>query len=102
MAWTSLHRAEVGMEAVRLSPHCTVSHLIRVSNVHNWIAMRKKLSTQPPSAEATHSGTDPRFSRIGRDPRFKKPRRKHTKIQIDRRFQKILTDKQYSETRTWA
>ncbi|KAI8098706.1 uncharacterized protein BX664DRAFT_254641 [Halteromyces radiatus] len=49
--------------------------------------------------QSTHESgqiiNDPRFSRIHNDPRFLRPKKKDTKVKIDKRFQSMLTSKEF-------
>ncbi|KAI9728195.1 MAG: pre-rRNA-processing protein esf1 [Chrysothrix sp. TS-e1954] len=57
---------------------------------------------QPKGASSTTSQsskviTDPRFANIHTDPRFRLPSRKHNRVQLDKRFARVLEDDEFSK-----
>ncbi|KAE9978871.1 hypothetical protein EG327_007209 [Venturia inaequalis] len=55
-----------------------------------------KGSTSKPPAEE-YKITDPRFSKLQTDPRFKLPSRKRTHTKLDKRFDRILKDEEFTQ-----
>lgn len=55
-----------------------------------------KGNSSKPAAEE-YKITDPRFSKLQTDPRFKLPSRKRTRTKLDKRFDRILKDEEFTQ-----
>jgi hypothetical protein len=68
---------------------------------HNHPKMGKpKTSKGPRAAAPSDTITDPRFTAFATDPRFRLPSKKHTRTKIDKRFERMLKDDDFSNTAT--
>ncbi|QDS73488.1 hypothetical protein FKW77_009184 [Venturia effusa] len=54
-------------------------------------------SSKPKAATEEYKITDPRFSKLQTDPRFKLPSRKRTHTKLDKRFDRILKDEEFTQ-----
>jgi hypothetical protein len=61
------------------------------------VRQKQPISQHASSSHASAAITDPRFADIETDPRFRLPGRKHTRVQVDKRFARVLNDDDFAK-----
>jgi NUC153 domain len=60
-------------------------------------SLPKQRAPKGNTSQSSSSVVDPRFAALGTDPRFRLPSKKNTRVKLDKRFSRLLKDKDFTQ-----